>query len=90
MIFEVKIRVVILVTPKQEVEQKTEWFCGVKFIRSNFKVEVRKQCLNKNSLSRSSVVFCSQEAISLWFLLFSIFWIDFFSKWVSQFIHSSF
>ena len=43
-----QIGVVILVTPKQEVERKNEWreiFC------SNFKVE-RKRCLNKNSLSR--------------------------------------
>ena len=29
----------ILVTPKQEMERKSEWFCGVKFLRSNFKVE---------------------------------------------------
>ena len=33
------IGVTILVTPKEEVERKSEWFCGVKFIRSNFKVE---------------------------------------------------
>ena len=31
--------VVILVTPKQEMERKSEWFCGVNFFRSNFKVE---------------------------------------------------
>ena len=29
----------ILVTPKQEVERKSEWFCGVKIFRSKFKVE---------------------------------------------------
>ena len=29
----------ILVTPKQEVERKKEWFCGVKFFCSKFKVE---------------------------------------------------
>ena len=34
-----QIGVVILVTPKQEVERKSEWFCGVKFFHSNFKVE---------------------------------------------------
>ena len=33
------IGVVNLVTPKQEVEQKSEWFSGVKFFCSNFKVE---------------------------------------------------
>ena len=31
--------VVILVTPKQEMERKSEWFCGVNVFRSNFKVE---------------------------------------------------
>ena len=39
MIFEVEIGIVILVTPKQEIERKSEWFCGVYFFRSNFKVE---------------------------------------------------
>ena len=34
-----QIGVVILVTPKQEVERKSEWFCDVKFCHSNFKVE---------------------------------------------------
>ena len=29
----------ILVTPKQEMERKSEWFCGMKFFRSKFKVE---------------------------------------------------
>ena len=29
----------ILVTPKQEMERKSEGFCGVKFSRSKFKVE---------------------------------------------------
>ena len=40
MIFEVMIfGVVILVTSKQEVVPKSEWFCGVKFFRSNFQVK---------------------------------------------------
>ena len=26
-------------TPKQEMERKSEWFCGVNFFRSNFEVE---------------------------------------------------
>ena len=46
-----QIGVVILVTPKQEMERKSEWFCGVKFFCSSFEV-VRKRCLNKNSSSR--------------------------------------
>ena len=28
----------ILVTPKHQVERKSEWFCGVNFLSSNFKV----------------------------------------------------
>ena len=47
-----QIGVMILVTPKPEVERKSEWFCSVKFYRSKFKVELVKACLNKNSLSR--------------------------------------
>ena len=34
-----QIGVVILVTPKQEEERKSEWFYGVNFLNSNFKVE---------------------------------------------------
>ena len=34
-----QIGVVILVTPKQKMERKSEWFCGVKMFRSNLKVE---------------------------------------------------
>ena len=37
--FRSQIGVVILVTPEQEVERKSEWFCGVKFFRFNFKLE---------------------------------------------------
>ena len=32
-----QIGVVILVTPKQEVERKSEWFCGGKFFAPNLK-----------------------------------------------------
>ena len=34
-----QIAVVILVTPKQEVERKSEWFCGLNFFCYKFKVE---------------------------------------------------
>ena len=30
----------ILVFPKQELERESKWFCGVKFFRSDFKVEL--------------------------------------------------
>ena len=48
----------ILVTPKQEVERKSEWFCGVKFFRSNFiQSKVRKRCLNKIRFLASRFLF---------------------------------
>ena len=37
-----QIGVVILVTPKQEVQRKSERYCGVKFLHSYFKSRVRK------------------------------------------------
>ena len=43
----------ILVTPKQEVERKSEWFCDVKIFHS--KARVRERCLNEKSLTRSWV-----------------------------------
>ena len=46
-----QIGVVILVTSKQEMERKSEWFCGVKFFLL-FLSRVRKRCLNRSSLSR--------------------------------------
>ena len=83
-----QIGVVILVTPKQEMERKSECFFGVNFFRSNFKVEWENGVWTK--IRFLVVVFCSHAAISLWFLVFSIFWIGFFSKWFSQSIRSSF
>ena len=44
--------IVILVTAKQEVERKSEWFCGVKFFFSNFEAELENAVLNKISLYR--------------------------------------
>ena len=53
MIFLSQIGVVILVTPKQEVDRKSERFRGVKFFYSNFEVEWETVFgMNKNSLSR--------------------------------------
>ena len=67
----------ILITPKQEVEQKREWFCGVNFFCSNFKVEWENGVWTKIRFLASG--FFVHDAISLWFLLFfSIFWIGFF------------
>ena len=61
-----------MVTPKQEMERKSEWFCGVKFFRSNFKLS--QKTVFEEKFAFSLVVFCSHAAISLGILLcFSIF-----------------
>ena len=72
-----QIRIVILVTPKQNVERKSEWFCGMRLFRSNFKVESEKGTWTKFRFLASGF-FCSHAAISLWCSVFSIFWIGFF------------
>ena len=65
-----------MVTPKQEVEQKSECgFCDVNFFRPNFKV-VRKRCLNKNSLSRWwFFVHMRQFHFDFYCFFFIFFWI---------------
>ena len=71
------IGVVILVTPKQEVERKSEWFCGVKFFRSKFKVEWENGVWTKIRFLASGFLFtCGNFALI--FSVFSIFWPDFF------------
>ena len=72
-----QIGVVILVTPKQEVERKSEWFCGVKFFRSKFKVEWENGVWTKIRFLASGFLFTSAISLSF-FLFFSIFWIGFF------------
>ena len=68
----------IVVTPKQEMERKSEWFCGVNFFRSSFKVEWGNGVWTKIRFLGSGF-FCSHAAISLWFLLFfRFFGSDFF------------
>ena len=63
------IGVLILGTPKQEVERKSLRFYGVKFFHSNFKVEWENGVRTKIRFLASGF-FCSHAAISLWFLLF--------------------
>ena len=62
-----QIGVVILVTPKQEVERKSEWFCGVIFFALDLKQSEKTVFERKFAFS---LVFCSHAAISIWFLLF--------------------
>ena len=90
------IGVMILVAPKQEMERKSEWFCGVIFFRSNFKVEWEVGVWKKFAFSL--MVLCSHAAISLWFLLFFRFFLIGFSNgfpnpfivhwWSEFFVHS--
>ena len=67
---------VILVTPKQEVERKSEWFCDVKFFRSKFKVEWENGVWTKIDFLASGFLFTCGN-FTLIFTVFSIFWIVF-------------
>ena len=62
----------ILVTPKQEVERKSEWFCGVKFFRSKFKVEWENGVWTKIRFLASGFLFTCGN-FTLIFTVFSIF-----------------
>ena len=66
MIFEVKLD--ILVTPKQEVEQKSEWFCGVIFFALFLKKS--EKAAFERKFGFSLMVFGSYAAISLGFYCF--------------------
>ena len=72
-----QIGVVILVTPKQEVERKSVWLCGLKFFRSNFKLEW-EYCVGTKFRFLASD-FCSHVVILLWlFTVLQYFGSDFF------------
>ena len=75
--FWCQIGVVILVTLKQEVERKSEWFCGVKFFRSNFKVELENGVWPTIRFLASGFLFTCGN-FTLTFTVFSIFWIGLF------------
>ena len=76
----------VLVTPKQEVERKSEWFWGVNFFRSNPKVEWENG--NRNSISRWGF-FVHMRQFNFYFYCFFNFLIGFFFKMVFP-IHSLF
>ena len=68
-----------LVTPKQEMERKSEWFCGVNFFALILKWN--EKTVFEQKFAFSLVVFCSHAAISLRFLMsFRFFGLDFFLK----------
>ena len=64
----------ILVTPKQEVERKSEWFCG---LNSKFKVEWENGIWTKIRFLASGCLFTCGN-FTLLFTVFSIFGSDFF------------
>ena len=67
----------ILITPKQELEWKSEWFRGVKFYRSKLKVEWENGVWTKIRFLASGFLFTCGN-FTLIFIVFSICWIGFF------------
>ena len=67
----------ILVTPKQEMKRKSEWFCGVNFFRSNFKVEWESGVWTKIRFLASGFLFTRGNFTSI-FCFFDFFESDFF------------
>ena len=65
----------ILVTPKQELEQKNERFCEVQFFRSNFKVEWENGVWTKILFLPNGFWFTCGNLILT--LFFSKYWSDF-------------
>ena len=68
----------ILVTPKQEMEQKCEWFCGVKIFRSNFKVEWEYGVWTKIRFIGSGFLFTCGNFTLIFTVFFRFFGSDFF------------
>ena len=85
-----QISVVFSVTPKQETERKSEWFCGVSFFCSKLEVEWEKGVWTKIRFLASSFLFTFANFTLVFNVFFFDFWIGFFSKWFSQSIISSF
>ena len=78
--------------PKQAVERKSEWFCGVNIFYSNFAVDWESGVWTKLCFLASGWFFHMRQFHSKTvFLLFgSFYFLEFFFKWFSQSIHSSF
>ena len=72
MIFEVKLEYWFFFTLKQEVERKSELFCGVNFFRSNFKAECENGVGTKIRFLGSGFLFTCGN-FTLMFTVFSIF-----------------
>ena len=74
----------ILVTPKQEMERKSEWFCGVKFFRSNFKVEWEYGVWTKIRFIGSGFLFTCGNFTLIFTVFFRFFGSDFFLNGFSK------
>ena len=81
-----QIGVVILVTPKQEVEQKSEWFCGVNIFCSNFKVEWENCVWTKICFLASGFLFTCGNFNLIFCFLFQFFGSDFLNGFSNSFI----
>ena len=72
--------VVISVTPKQEMERKSDWFCGVKFCPFNFKLEWENGVWTKLRFLASGFFLFPCGNFTLFFFLFFRFLDRIFSK----------
>ena len=75
----------ILVTRKQEVERKSEWFCGSKFFRLNFKVEWENGVWTKIHFLASGFLFTCGN-FTLIFTVFQFFGSVFLNGFPNPFI----
>ena len=66
----------ILITPKQEMERKSEWFCRVKIFRFSFKIEWKNGVWTEIRFLAIGFLFTCGN-FTLIFTAFSIFWIGF-------------
>ena len=64
--------------PKQEVERKSEWFCGVKFFRSKFKAEWENGVWTKIRFLASGFLFTCGNFTLIFTVFFRFFGSDFF------------
>ena len=85
-----QIGVVILVTPKQEEEKKSKWFCGVKLFSSNFNVESQTGFRTKIRFLAGGFFFVHMRHFDMDFGFFFTFSDLFFKKWFLRLTHSPF
>ena len=82
--------VVVLVTPKQEVEQKTECFCSMTLFRSDFKVEWENSVWTKISFLFGGFFVHMRQFVFCFHCFFFDLLTRFFCERFCQSIHSPF